>query len=110
MKKILAISSAFFMMMCILTGCGSNRNEGRNDGSYYEHYDYGRTDQETLDDHSRDNVDGVRNAGETIVTDAGNAVKDIVSGAGSVANDVIDGIDGTSEQSTRTTTTVTTER
>ncbi|MDO4862954.1 MAG: hypothetical protein Q4A05_02190 [Ruminococcus sp.] len=63
MKKILAISSVFLMMTCVLTGCGADRNDDRNDGSYYENHDYGRTDGNSLEDHARDAVDGAKNAG-----------------------------------------------
>ena len=114
MKKILAISSVFLLSACALTSCGADRNDGRSE-SYYEHYDYGRADGDTVKEHARDAVDGAKNAGEDIVDGAGSAANDIIGGAGDAANDIIDGLDGDMSGTRRTTehtsmTTTTTRR
>lgn len=112
MKKILAISSVFLLSACALTSCGADRNEGRSE-SYYDHYDYGRTDGDTVEEHAHDAVDGAKNAGEDIVGGAKDAADDIIGGAGDAAHDVIDGLDGdmgTTRTTTATTKTTTTRR
>ena len=113
MKKILAISSVFLLSVCALTGCGAARNDGRSE-SYYDHYDYGRTDGDTVEEHAHDAVDGAKNAGEDVVSGAKEAADDIIGGAGDAAHDVIDGLDGdmrgTSTTTANTTKTATTRR
>ena len=108
MKKILAISSVFLLSACALTSCGADRNDGRSE-SYYEHYDYGRDDGDTVKEHAHDAVDGAKNAGEDIVGGAKDAADDIIDGAGNAANDVIDGLDG-DMSGTRTSTAHTSSR
>ena len=98
MKKILAISSVFLMMTGVLTGCGADRDNGRNNGSYYEDHDYDKSDGNSAKDHAHDAVDGAKNAGE-----------DIVDGAGDAANDIIDGLDGSTSSRERITTSHTTK-
>jgi hypothetical protein len=111
MKKFLAISSVFLMMACALTGCGADRDNSRNDGSYYDRHDYDMTDGDTVKEHAHDAVDGAKDAGKDIVGGAKDAADDILDGAGNAANDVIDGLDGdmsgTSTTATRTTRTTT---
>ena len=109
MKKILAISSVFLMMTGVLTGCGANRDNGRNNGSYYEDHDYDKSDGNSAKDHAHDAVDGAKNAGEDIVDGAGDAANDIIDGAGNAANDVIDGLDGSTSSRERLTTSHTTK-
>ena len=111
MKKFLAISSGFLMMACALTGCGADRDNSRNDGSYYDRHDYDMTDGDTVKEHAHDAVDGAKDAGKDIVGGAKDAADDVLDGAGNAANDVIDGLDGdmsgTSTTATRTTRTTT---
>ena len=110
MKKILAISSVFLMMTCVLTGCGADRDNSRNDGSYYENHDYGRADGNSVEEHAHDAVDGAKNAGEDIVGGAGSAANDIIDGAGDAAKDVIDALDGSTTHTSTVTTRMTTTR
>jgi hypothetical protein len=109
MKKFLAISSVFLMSACALTGCGADRDNSRNDGSYYENHDYGRDERSSVEDHARDAVDGARDAGKDIVGGAGDAANDIIDGAGDAAKDVIDGMDGSTSDRARLTTSHTTK-
>lgn len=103
MKKFLAISSALLLTACAFTSCGADRDNSRDDGSYYEHHDYdrdgSRMDGNTAADRAKDAVDGAKDAGE-----------DIVGGAGDAAEDIIDGLDGSTEHDARSTTSHTTRR
>lgn len=98
MKKILAISSLFLMITAVFTGCGADRNNTSDNGSYYENYDYSsgrdRNDNgNTAGDHMKDAIDGVEDAGE-----------DIVGGVGDAAGDIVDGLDGDRERDSYSTT------
>ena len=97
MKKILAISSALLMITAVFTGCGADKNNESDNGSYYDSHDYGRDDRTDKGDSAKDRmddaVDGVKDAGE-----------DIIGGVTDAANDVMDGLDGNTERDTRTST------
>jgi hypothetical protein len=102
MKKLLAISSALLLTACTFTSCGSDRDNSRDDDSYYDHYDYDRDgdrNDRSAGDHARDAVDGAKDAGE-----------DIVGGVGDAARDVIDGLDGSTENDAQSTTSRSTRR
>ena len=97
MKKILALSSALLMITAAFTGCGADKNNESDNGSYYDSHDYGRDDRtdkgNSAKDRMDDAVDGVKDAGE-----------DIIGGVTDAANDIIDGLDGDTEKDTRTST------
>lgn len=97
MKKILAISSALLMITAVFTGCGADRNNESEDGSYFESHDYGRDDRtdsgSSAKDRMDDAVDGVKDAGE-----------DIIGGVTDAADDIMDGLDGDTDRNTRTST------
>ncbi|MDE5854373.1 MAG: hypothetical protein K2H19_04840 [Ruminococcus sp.] len=112
MKKFLTISFALLLTSATMTGCGADKNNNSDAGSYYEDHDYGHGNSDRYDD---DNNGSNRNSGDTVKDDIHDAIdgvenagEDIVSGVGDAANDIVDGF-GDDESRTESTSSETTE-
>ena len=92
MKKYLAICSVFLTMFSAVS-CGAN--------SGYDHTDSSRYDSRYDEDGHDDRTDGRHDDAGNYVSDAVDGVKDagedLVSGVGDAAGEIVDGFDGEDE-------------